>query len=176
MGVAMTRPTLCFSAAGRMRFSASWFKRLQASGTTGDYIKLYDFDPSRADIDMALYDASNEFLREANESTNTEYLDLDGLEYGWYQLAVFPASNGFVSASEYSLDLFGPAPTTVDRYEPNDTFPEAISMGGAENIWDVTVTADDYDIYQFDLSSTGTSAEFVEIHFDHGAGDLELEL
>ena len=152
-----------------------WFP-LQAAGTNADYIKLYDFDPSRVDIDMALYDASNEFLREANGTTDTEYLDLDGLEYGWYQLAVFPASSGFISASEYSLDLFGPAPAAVDRYEPNDTFPEAISMGGAENIWDVTVTADDYDIYQFDLSSTGTSAEFVEIHFDHGVGDLELEL
>ncbi|MEE2686037.1 MAG: Ig-like domain-containing protein [Planctomycetota bacterium] len=152
-----------------------WFP-LQAAGTDADYIKLYDFDPSRADIDMALYDANNEFLREANGTTDTEYLELDGLEYGWYQLAVFPASNGFISASEYSLDLFGPAPSTVDRYEPNNTFPEAISMGGAENIWDVTVTADDYDIYEFDLSSTGTSAEFVEIHFDHRAGDLELEL
>ena len=152
-----------------------WFP-LQATGTSADYIKLHEFDPSRADIDMALYDADNQFLLEANGTTETEYLDLDGLEYGWYQLAVFPAANGFVAGSDYSLDLFGPAPAAVDRYEPNGLFSQAILMGGSESIWDVAITADDYDIYQFDLPSSGTSAEFVEIKFNHGAGDLELEL
>jgi VCBS repeat-containing protein len=152
-----------------------WFP-LQAASINGDYIKLHEFDPSHVNIDMALYDADSEFLRETSGTTNIEFLDLDGLEYGWYQLAVFAASNGFVSASEYSLDFFGPAAAAVDRYEPNNTFPGAVSVGGAEDIWDVTITADDYDIYQFDLLSSGTSAEYVEIHFDHGAGDLELEL
>ena len=152
-----------------------WFP-MQAAGTSADYIKLHSFDHSRVDIDLALYDADNNFIREANSTDPTEYMSLDGLEYGWYQLSVFAAANGFLLASEYSLDLFGPAPAIVDRFEPNNLFSESISMSGAENVWDLSITADDYDIFHFDLPSVGTSAEFVEIRFDHGLGDLELEL
>jgi len=152
-----------------------WFL-LQSSGTESDYIKAHSFQTDSIDLDLVLYDADSEFIREATSTLSNEYLSLDGLDYGWYQVGVFAADNSFVAGSSYTLDLFGPAPADVDRYEPNGLFSEAIPLAGATDIRDISITADDYDIFSFTIPSAGTSAEFVEIQFDHAAGDLELEL
>jgi subtilisin family serine protease len=79
----------------------------------------------------------------------------------------------------YAWAIDGPAAAVPDdAYENNDSASTAYNLGtlsGPATLGSL-VMADAQDWYQFTTTATGTSTSSVSINFQHGLGDLDLEL
>lgn len=84
-----------------------------------------------------------------------------------------------LSAKISAASILGPVASVAgdDKYEDNDTFAKAKSLGTLKapgNFADL-ISADD-DWFKFTTTRTGTAASFVQIGFLHSQGDLDISL
>ncbi len=160
-----------------------WF-RFTITGTTTDqnYIGI-DFDDS-GDLDISLYNASNQLIDFSSGISNSETISLASLTAGTYYLQVYGYSG---SVNDYNLTINAPGTASsivADRFEANNTQLTATNLNGLDwiqgvgfNSWEnLSIGANDKDWFKFDLKADGTSGDYVAIAFDTYQGDLDLEL
>ena len=150
-----------------------WFRFETLDQSRGpDRIEL-NFDGTEGNIDAALYDAyGNLVALQSQLFTSNETIFLSGAPAGVYYLAVYGQPN-----PEYSLSWVFPEPIPGDRFEPNNLIVNGTDLGalqGRNQYGDLSVRDDDW--YQFRIDQTGDAASYVEVQFEHFAGDLDLAL
>jgi len=141
----------------------------------GDSVAI-NFQNSRGNLDLALYNVNGMRLRYSTTSNNTERVSLSGLTAGTYYVRVY----GYLGATNpsYSLSINLARPLADDAYENNDTFATARPLGTLTSAVTISglVMADGHDWYRFTMSGAGTSSDFVAVSSASTQGDLDLEL
>jgi hypothetical protein len=129
------------------------------------------------DIDLELYDASGWRIDASYSSSDDEYLEVVVPYAGEYLVRVHWSNSG----NTYDL-WWDDMPTysyTDDAYEPNDSEYQAYDLSSWEGyalseIAGRGLQADE-DWYSIYVDGNADSLEVV-LRFDHGAGDIDLEL
>jgi hypothetical protein len=151
-----------------------------AQGTAADFVSIA-FANAAGDLDMVLYDALGNALRQSAGRGNGETISLAGLPAGTYIVGV----NGYAGArNRYTLTLRAPAAPQADlpadRYEPNNSAANATDLrtiSGLLTLADLSIhTASDQDVFAFTLGATGAGGDYAAISFLSAAGDLDLQL
>jgi hypothetical protein len=153
-----------------------WFKfQTRGHSTDAHYVEIR-FSHSMGDLDLRLYDAWGNVLRQAVSESDNERICLQGLAAGTYYVEI-RAYRG--APNRYDLAITAPT-SELDRFEPNDTRPVAATLGpvGGTQRWeDLTVdSATDVDWFEFQTLKGSTEVHYVEILFSHFAGELDLQL
>ena len=159
-----------------MADSHDWYRfYLPAKGTVDDAVVL-DFLNSQGDLDLRLYNSFGVRLRTSATVNDGERISLRGLARGTYYIDAY----GYRGAEnpDYSLTIRRRAPLVDDAYEENDSRTAARNLGTVAEPQTLAslAMADNADWYSFTMNGPGTSADFVEISFEHAQGDLELAL
>ena len=158
---------------------ADWFLFTYDADTRLD-ISLV-FDGQTSDIDLELYDASQNWIDGSYSVTGLEELTLAGLEGGDYYLQVYEYGDGLSEAYDlrFAVTDAADAADLNDLAEPNDTFEDATDLGEASGeglIADLTLTSGDEDWFKAFLVNDGTPDQYVSALFDHSDGDIDIEL
>ncbi|WP_084613232.1 clostripain-related cysteine peptidase [Planktothrix rubescens] len=167
-----------------------WFKfTLPEQGQVGNQVAIA-FNNAVGDLDLQLYNAQGNILRESAGSGNQEVIDLNGLSAGDYLVKVF----GYKDATNpvYDLEITAPIPkvsaqnTTIeaDQYEENQTFETAKDflnrkeVGILEQNFAVSGLTlhktDDQDFFKFKAAKTETLN--LAVDFNQDLGDVDLEI
>ncbi|PSF34929.1 hypothetical protein C7H19_18145 [Aphanothece hegewaldii CCALA 016] len=158
-----------------------WFKfTIASAGQLGDYASI-SFDHTAGDLDLYLYNSptATTSIRKSEGIANTQTIDLKGLAAGTYYLQV--AGYGGATNSAYSLAIQAPfVPKTGDWSESNNTIATAKDLGtiidtynkGNLSIHNTT----DVDWFKFTLGAKGGLDDRIGINFNHGQGDLDIQL
>ena len=155
-----------------------WYKFTISGATTqSDYVRIL-FANSSGDLDLELYDSSQNLLGKSNGSSNVENISLYGKPAGTYYVKV-GGYNG--TMNNYTLSVHGPAAElAADEFEPDDSFVAAADLrvvSGSSTRDNLTINSTtDLDYYKFTIDANGTADHFVSIIFDQTAGDLDLFL
>ena len=142
-----------------------------------------NFDHSEGDIDVELYDSSENLIDDSTTASNQEFIDLEDLAAGEYVLRVY-GYDGAVTSS-YSVETSVTLQTsthTVDAYEKNEKLSDAHDLGAisSENVNTNIVesatihSATDQDYYKFTID--GTQSYGIEVAFSNSDGDLDIDL
>ena len=167
-----------------------WFKfTLPEQGQVGNQVAIA-FNNADGDLDLQLYNADGNILRESAGAGNQEVIDLNGLSAGDYLVKVL----GYKDALNpvYDLEITAPIPkvsaqnTTIeaDQYEENQTFETAKDflnrkqVGILEQNFAVSGLTlhktDDQDFFQFKAAKTETLN--LAVDFNQDLGDVDLEI
>ncbi|TRV50784.1 MAG: hypothetical protein EWV53_14205 [Microcystis panniformis Mp_MB_F_20051200_S9] len=156
-----------------------WFKfTITSEGKLGDYASI-SFNHTAGDLDLELYNNSGQLLKSSNGIANSHAIDLKGLAAGTYALKVL--GYGGSTNSAYSLAIQAPfVEKTGDWSESNNTSATAKDLGtiidsyskGNLSIHNTT----DVDWFKFTLGAKGGIEDNISINFNHGQGDLDIEL
>jgi hypothetical protein len=152
----------------------------------GNVTVRIDFEHSKGDLDLELYDADNNLIRSSDGINNVEDIT-ENLAAGTYYVKVL----GFLGASndDYTLTIQTPGNQTGgnandDSYEENDTDQQLIGTPDARanlkeiqgtRVFDNLALLDD-DWFSFKLAKAGQQGNFVKVDFDDDKGDLDLQL
>ena len=146
--------------------------------STGDATVTVSFLNAQGDLDVSLLDATGTFIRGAATAANVETFTQRVVAGRTYFIRVYGA--GFTGQTNPNYDLsLAITPVTVagDRFEPNDTRPEAADLGvvgdRSEANLSIHASAND-DFYRFVPAVSGNLT--VRINFTHSAGDLDMTL
>ncbi len=150
-----------------------WFTfKLNADGTKENYIAI-QFDTYQGDLDLKLYNASNQVLKEAKGLRNLELISLDGLTKDTSYYVQVIGNNG---ATNPNYTLYLNAPGDVG----NDSQDKATSLGkisGTKTFDNLAIdSSSDVDWYRFIISGEGTQNNFVQIDFKDSLSDLDIKL
>ena len=170
-----------------------WFKfTLPEQGQVGNQVAIA-FNNAGGDLDLQLYNAQGNILRESAGSGNQEVIDLNGLSAGDYLVKVF----GYKDALNpvYDLEITAPIPKVstqntpiktieADQYEVNETFETAKDflnrkeVGILEQNFAVSGLTlhktDDQDFFKFKAAKTETLN--LAVDFNQDLGDVDLEI
>ena len=170
-----------------------WFKfTLPEQGQVGNQVAIA-FNNAGGDLDLQLYNAQGNILRESAGSGNQEVIDLNGLSAGDYLVKVF----GYKDALNpvYDLEITAPIPKVstqntpiktieADQYEENETFETAKDflnrkqVGILEQNFAVSGLTlhktDDQDFFKFKAAKTETLN--LAVDFNQDLGDVDLEI
>ncbi|MFM6204065.1 clostripain-related cysteine peptidase, partial [Planktothrix sp.] len=168
-----------------------WFKfTLPEQGQVGNQVAIA-FNNADGDLDLQLYNAEGNILRESAGAGNQEVIDLNGLSAGDYLVKVL----GYKDALNpvYDLEITAPIPKTnstqnttieADQYEENETFETAKDflnrkqVGTLEQNFAVSGLTlhktDDQDFFQFKAAKTETLN--LAVDFNQDLGDVDLEI
>lgn len=159
-----------------------WFKfNLPIDGIARNQVTI-EFNHALGDLDLALYDSNGNVVGRSEGVENQEAIALAGMQAGDYYIQVYGYQNA--TNPSYELAIDGPTPGSLlqpDALEANDTLATATNLGaltGTGNLWQTLniSPAGDQDWFQFTTAATGTVNDFVQINFNHGAGDLALTM
>ncbi|NJN88118.1 MAG: hypothetical protein HC881_19770, partial [Leptolyngbyaceae cyanobacterium SL_7_1] len=159
-----------------------WFRfTLPTDGVVGNRVAI-EFDHSLGDLDLGLFDNNGTLITGSQGTSNQEAISLEGLAAGTYYLHVY----GYQEATNpnYLLTIDGPTPNSLlqpDSLEANNSLATATELrdiSGTGNVWqNLTISsAEDQDWFKFTTTATATGNDFVQINFNHAAGDLALAL
>jgi hypothetical protein len=145
------------------------------TGTSANYIDIL-FTHASGDLDARLLDSAGNQLATSEGTSNNERLSMSNRAAGTYFVEVY----GHRSAvNNYDLDLRLPG-MTADRFEANDTRQTATdlrTLSGASTVSDLSInTTTDRDFYRITTTGVGTSAHYVDVLFNHAAGDIDARL
>ena len=163
---------------------ADWFRfETTLTGFLGNQVSI-QFDPSLGNLNLSLYNAQGELLKEATpfgQATrypDREAISLSGRSAGVYYARVFGLNRA--SHPNYQLTILAPGVIAADWAETNSTRETAKNLGSLSGSyrWDpLTIHAgDDVDWFRFETVTTGNAGNEVSIEFAHRQGDLDLEL
>ena len=144
------------------------------SGTSANFVEIL-FSNGQGDLDLELLNDSGDLVAFSETVTDDEWLSLDGLPAGDYFVHVYGYSSA-TAGYDIRFDLPNADGPSADHLESND------NSGQATEVTEHTYSslsihgAADEDFFKFNLPASGTSANFVEILFSDGQGDLDLEL
>ena len=133
-----------------------WYRfTLDGAGRLADEVTI-TFNGAMGDLDLALYDSSEQQLATSESVSNRELISLNGLAAGDYLLQVY----GYAGASnpDYTLTLTRPEAESLqpDRWEQNDSPTTATEIReSVATLGDATLTAGDQDWFRFNLSEVG---------------------
>ena len=156
---------------------------LPYAGLGGDFAAI-DFTLERGEIDLSLYDASDNLLASSTGVFSEQKVSLQGLKAGTYYLEVAGYSGATNPAYTLTVHAPGDASSSGDAYEPYNSFDNPYPLGPLQgestygdnglplSIYD----ASDEDWFSFKLLVTGQSSNFVRIESDSTKGDIDLEL
>ncbi len=174
----------------RLEDHVDWYRIvLDDVGTSHDWVRI-DFQHEDGDLRLDLFEPNATFpLRSSNQSwtsKNSEQVSLATFGAGVYYVRV-TGVNGDANPA-YSLTIDPPGNTADDDFEGNDstTLVDTRPVGGVNSpnfgLIDTTQTwgglrlEDHVDWYRIVLDDVGTSHDWVRIDFQHGDGDLRLDL
>jgi hypothetical protein len=132
------------------------------------------FPHSKGDIDIALMAPSGEKVASSTSTSDSERIVHTARQGGRYVLQVYGyngAENDEVAIS-YTIEQPSTAGCADDGNEPNDTVANATTIGEVVDYQAAVCSAGDEDYYLIDLSGSYRAL----IEFDHGSGDLDLQL
>jgi Ca2+-binding RTX toxin-like protein len=158
-----------------------WFKfTIATAGKQGDFASI-SFSHTVGDLDFYLYDSptATTALRKSEGIANTHTIDLQGLTAKTYYLKV--SGYGGATNSDYSLSVKAPfVQETGDWSEANNTVQQAKDLGTISDFYskgNLSIhQAADVDWFKFTLAATGGIDDRIGINFNHGQGDLDVEL
>ena len=169
-----------------MADAADWYRfSTTATGTASDSVAI-SFAHAQGDLDLQLYNAAGQAIRNSNGVGNSETISLSGLAASTYYIRAY-GYRGVTNAS-YSLAINRapsrhpapppPATPSDDSYENNDTLATANNLGTLTSTRTIgnLAMADAHDWFSFTMNGPGTSANYVLINFTHAQGDVDLEL
>ena len=173
LGIDAARPLSINSQA-----DVDWFKfTLATAGRSGDFAQL-SLDHTAGDLDLYLYDASNQLIGKSEGVANLHAIDLKDLAAGTYYLEV-KGYNGATN-SAYALAVQAPfTQTGCDLAEGNNDAVHAKDLGAVSSPYSqgkLSIQASDVDWFKFHIGATGESGDTVGISFNHGQGDLDIAL
>jgi Ca2+-binding RTX toxin-like protein len=147
-------------------------------GQLGDYASIA-FDHTAGDLDLELYNNSGQLLKSSKGIANSHTVDLKGLAAGTYALKVL--GYGGSTNSAYSLGIQAPfVQKTGDWSESNNTTATARDLGTIINTYNkgnLSIhNTTDVDWFKFTLGAKGGLDDRIGINFNHGQGDLDIEL
>ncbi len=131
------------------------------------------FNHSLGDLDLYLYNASQQLIDFSTSQTTNEHLDAQLAANQTYYVRVHAANNGVHQT--YYLDM--DAPGGIDGFEDNDSYATArgVASIGDPTYTNLTIdTPGDEDYYKFTAQATGNAR--VDLDFSHAQGDLELRI
>jgi clostripain len=156
-----------------------WFKfTLATAGQLGDYASIA-FNHTAGDLDLELYNNAGQLLKSSTGIANDHTVDLKGLAAGTYALKVL--GYGGATNSDYSLSIKAPFIAEAgDWSESNNTSATAKDLGTIVDFYSkgnlsIHQTAD-VDWFKFTLGAAGSLDDRIGINFDHGKGDLDIQL
>ncbi len=171
-----TIESLSIHAAGEV----DWFAfSTTAEGTANDYASI-EFFNELGDLDLTLWDASENLLSQSRTSADIERISLSGYSAGRYFVRIAGA-NGLIVNPAYKLTIDAPSfSIPADAYEPNNSRSTAFDLRSVEGVSSVSGAtvhaAGNEDWYRFEIRAIGRSTHFVEAEFNHTQGDLDLAL
>ncbi|MEO5367387.1 MAG: clostripain-related cysteine peptidase, partial [Magnetococcus sp. WYHC-3] len=156
-----------------------WY-RFTLDHTAGDQDAVQiAFDQRLGDLDLALYNTSEQLLGSSTGVGNVERIELEGLTAGDYLLRV----SGYAGAVNpvyhlgYNVVASSGGSILADAYESNDTRATATVLRDNGSITGLTIdSADDEDWFTFTTAGRGTSGHEFTLHFEHDAGDVDVAL
>ncbi|QEH32938.1 hypothetical protein OJF2_14280 [Aquisphaera giovannonii] len=161
-----------------------WFRFDLAAAAINGHDARIEFDATLGDLDLELYNSAGTMLNRSAGVSGVEQISLAGLAAGTYYLRAY--GYGKATNPNYKLIIDAPGGTgSGDLYEPNNTRAAATNLGVARGY--VVVGGDedhrlsihdgaDEDWFKFTTTTAGVAGNDVSIAFDHGLGDLDLEL
>jgi clostripain len=156
-----------------------WFKfTLATAGQLGDYASIA-FNHTAGDLDLELYNNAGQLLKSSTGIANSHTVDLKDLAAGSYALKVL--GYGGATNSAYSLSIQAPfVQKAGDWSESNDTSATAKDLGtivASYSKGNLSIhQATDVDWFKFTLGAAGSIDDRIGINFDHGKGDLDIQL
>jgi hypothetical protein len=162
--------------------------KFQVSGqTTEDNSIRIDFDNTRGNLGLGLYNSQGQLIEFSNTYGNIEEISLAGLASGSYFIQVYGSSG---AVNDYHLTINAPgasssiATDTLEGNGGNNTQQTAtalkqfgwLSQVGFNSWKNLSIGSNDQDWFRFDLQKQGTAGDYVGIGFDTYQGDLDLEL
>lgn len=152
-----------------------WFSFSTVGEGKASHAISLEFEHSRGNLTLQLYDSSGNLLDTSNSDSNRERISLDGRAAGEYFVEVSGERN-----PSYSLLINAPEETEEDWAEGNNSREAAYSLreiNGALFLNDFSIDSQgDEDWFQFVLPQDAVSGQEARIAFDHFEGDLQLEL
>ena len=145
--------------------------RASRSGTLDVEIR---FSNSLGDLDLGLFDSSQNLLEEATGFRDVEHISWEVSQGNTYAIHVYRSGFGSGVQPDYDLVINGPGPDQ-DVFEPNDTRETAADLGSGDQAHkSLTIhEPQNNDWYRWTAPVAGTL--LVDITFDHALGDLNLE-
>ena len=158
-----------------------WFRfTTLGAGGSANFVRI-DFTHAQGDVDMQLFDAAGQLLRESHGVSESERISFDGLQAGPYFLKVYGVSGAANPAYVLSMNApTGSSGITPDAYEPNDAAAAAYDLRqltGQQTWQNLSIhAAGNNDWFKFQTAATGAASDFVRIDFTQAQGDLDLQL
>ncbi len=153
-------------------FDQDWFEVILPSGSNYLFVDLTN-EVAKGDLNLAVYDATNNLLAEAATEDDDESIALSGLVGGFYYIQV----SGDDFGNGYSLLWRG---LQDDLYEVNneiaDAYDFSASPGVMLSVAGGTVGVELNDDYYRVVTPKDSTHLTVDLTFTHADGDLELEI
>ncbi|MCP4867810.1 MAG: hypothetical protein GY898_03735 [Proteobacteria bacterium] len=134
------------------------------------------FSDAEGDLDLRLYDPAGTYVGSSLSVTDDEAIGpYNTASSGdWIIKVDLFSAAGSLPGNSYSLSVGTPG-CQADAYEPNDSSGSSAATGtGAWTDYGIALCDGDVDWFKRDLS-TGDTIE-VDVYFEDGAGDLDLEI
>lgn len=137
------------------------------------------FAHGQGDLELELYDASENLLKRSSSVNNSETVSLQNLPAGTYRLRVY--GFGGDTNPDYSLQINAPTLTIEpDRFEVNNsqaTAADLTAVAGTISLDNLTLhQSSDEDWYRITLPTVGGATHFASVDFKHRDGDIDVEL
>lgn len=135
------------------------------------------FDYERADFDITLFDEEEVPIRVSRSWAGGQaQLGLQGLEPGVYYASVFPTDEWI---DHYDFAIVAAEPVSPDPFEPNDSLPDAHSLGtlSGPSSWTALTLHDhhDLDLFHFEVPPGDAAYEF-EVLFHEERANFDLSI
>ena len=153
-------------------FDQDWFEVILPSGSNYLFVDLTN-EVAKGDLNLAVYDATNNLLAEAATEDDDESIALSGLVGGFYYIQV----SGDDFGNGYSLLWRG---LQDDLYEVNNEIADAYDFSASPRVMlsvaGGTVGVELNDDYYRVVTPKDSTHLTVDLTFTHADGDLELEI
>ena len=142
-----------------------------------------EFDHDLGDVDFTLLDRRGREVARSEGTTDRETVSLGGLPAGRYYLDVHGYGGAYNPAYTLTTDVkvntTRAAAILPDALEQNNTRTAATNLGpvtATSVVTNLTLTRRDVDFFKFTIGQAGTSSSEVLAQFEHGLGDVDLQL
>lgn len=162
-------------AGNAQQFDDDWYQIIVAPGNQLVTVDL-EFSHAEGDIDVAIYNANQEFIASATSITDNELLETTVPTPGDYYLRVYFDDLGNSYDLRWDTETF---PLVDDAYEENDELLGAYNLSNQEQTWLEDLSglgiSNDEDWYQINITE-GYENLVVDLRFEDDAGDLDISV
>ncbi|MHC4660812.1 MAG: PPC domain-containing protein [Planctomycetota bacterium] len=135
---------------------------------------LCRFTHAQGDIDIELYDFSQNWLEEATGTKDNEFIDFTVPSAGYYYIIIY--TWGTETGQDYILEHLTLTPNTEDMHEEDDDTTEGLARGlTTGEFWWLSTLSDTADVYAIEVLS-GFTRVLVDCRFKQWDGDIDIEL